>query len=243
MDNGMRCQRCGHVEGEINTEATINAKWLCKKCYALYREELVSMADRFVGEAHFEKACNEILDGLRAMGFEPDEENFRNTPKRMARAYSEIFEGVTNRDKKIADILSTSFPAEGHNDMVVASGIVAYSMCPHHLLPVEYRVAVGYIPSPDGRVIGISKIARIVEVLSKQPALQEAYTQQIRSAMETLNPMGVGVIVLGRHLCMRMRGVKAQHGAIRTSAVSGVFKDAAPRAEFMSLIGAKEMEF
>lgn len=245
MEEKIYCSRCGkELVGWPYSETAGSKKPLCEKCSKKYKAELDKFENGFVGVPEFEEAAKLILKGLQKMGMPYDEANFRDTPKRLARAYYEIFEGVENTDEKVEAILSTSFPSEGHNDMVIASNVVAFSMCPHHLLPVEYRVCVAYIPKKEGLVLGLSKLARLVKLLAKQPALQETYTQQIADKlMKGIDAEGVAVRVVGRHMCMRMRGVQSPESSVTTSAVRGVFfDDSSCREEFMSL-AEKEIQF
>jgi GTP cyclohydrolase I len=183
---------------------------------------------------YFKAAAESIIAGLNVLGFD-DPDNFEDTPARVARAYLEIFNGVIDTDNQVQQILSTAFPSEGHNDMIVASGITVFSMCPHHLLPVEYKIAVGYVPNKNGKVLGLSKLVRLVEALAKRPVLQETLAQDIIKALETIHPEGAGVSINGRHLCMRMRGVKSVDSSVKTSAVVGCFKEyPACRQEFIN---------
>lgn len=169
------------------------------------------------------------------MGFEPDYDNFHATPKRFARAYYEIFEGCVDTQRQIDEVLATKFPSNGNDSMVVAKDIVCFSMCPHHLLPVEYHVCVGYIPNKSGEVLGISKLGRLVNILAKRPALQEAFTKDIVDNLHKIGISGAIALVEGQHMCMRMRGAKAVNSTITTTAVSGTFADdASAKAEFMS---------
>lgn len=194
--------------------------------------------EKLDGFNEIKAGVEQIFIGLnRGLGLNLKDENFTDTPKRVAKAYFEIFGGVKDTDKQIEEILSSSFPSDGYDQMIVCSGIRAYSMCPHHLLPVEYDVNVGYIPAEDGSVLGVSKLARIVEVLAKQPILQETLTKQIGESLERVRPGGVMVTVSGTHYCMRMRGVKMQAGGITTSYNSGAFRDdAKTREEFLQII-------
>lgn len=249
--HGMKCQRCGkeltpkeaavhHINGEhyvddITDNSPNNLMVLCNHCHLKIHNKMNTLAKNFTGLKQFEQAANLILKGLNNMGMKLDIENFGGTPKRFARAYFEIFEGIYKQEEQIAEVLSTAFPSEGHNDMVIAKNIICYSMCPHHLLPVEYTVNIGYIPSPDGKVLGISKLARLATILAKKPALQESYTEQICNALQTIKPKGVVVSVQGRHMCMRMRGIQARESSIITSAVRGAFEDFNTRQEFLSM--------
>lgn len=253
--HGTCCQRCGkdlsddlsklqvhHIDGdhyidEITDNSSSNLMVLCGRCHQKLHWEMRRQLDRFKGQYHFEQAANEILLGLKQMGFEPDYENFHNTPKRFARAYQEIFEGVVDTQEQIDEILATTFPANGDDTMVIAKDITCFSMCPHHLLPVEYHVCVGYIPNKTGQVLGISKLSRLVTVLSKRPDLQEAFTQSIVNCLDDIGVYGSMALVEGQHMCMRMRGAKALNSTITTTAVSGIFADdRSTKSEFMSLI-------
>lgn len=241
-DNGVCCSRCNNaIKGDnvhrhdlYSADQTI---FLCDKCEEKYQNELVEHVSTFVGNRSFETACKYILKGLQEMGMDIDEANFKDTPKRFARAYYEIFEGCHNREQKITSILSTSFPSNGCSDMVVARDIVCFSMCPHHILPVEYHVCVGYIPSEDGSVLGISKLARLVTTLAKRPLLQETFTHEIVDALQKIGVKGAIAFVEGQHMCMRMRGAKSRETSITTSAISGIFEnDSSAKAEFMESI-------
>jgi GTP cyclohydrolase I len=178
-----------------------------------------------------------ILKGLADyIGIDPEDQNFKETPDRVMRAYEEIFEGGKDTDKQIDEILKTGFPGEGYNEMIICKGIKTFSMCPHHLLPVECIIDIGYIPGEHGKVLGLSKIPRIAQILSKRPVLQEALTKDIGEAIEKTGPDGVAVRIRGIHYCMKMRGVKVE-GETVTSYVSGAFMDKeATRNEFMNLV-------
>lgn len=236
---GNRCARCGKELKEdycVNVIDSNNPFILCPSCDEKYEREYKEFQSNFLGIPEFEIAAQYILAGLKKMGIPDDEANFKDTPKRLARAYYEIFEGVVDTDNKVKSILETAFPSDGHNDMVVDSNIIAFSMCPHHLLPVEYRVCVAYVPKKDGKVLGLSKLSRLVKLLAKQPMLQETYTQKIADYLfEGINAEGVGVRVVGRHMCMRMRGVKGSESSVTTSAVRGCFGEPECRQEFMQL--------
>lgn len=232
------CARCGALTDECApiTQSGGETMYLCPKCYEKYKKEHDSFVNKFVGLSKFEQAGELILEGLYEMGMPKDDANFKDTPKRVARAYYEIFEGVKDTEEKAQAILATSFPSNGRDDMIIAKNVVAFSMCPHHLLPVEYRVAIAYIPSKEGRVLGLSKLARLVQLLAKRPALQEDYTQLIVSYMEKINPSGVAVMVEGRHMCMRMRGVRSVESVVSTEALSGAFRNSQTREEFLLLV-------
>ncbi len=168
---------------------------------------------------------------LKAIGEDPTREGLRDTPRRIAEMYRELFAGLA-RDP--ADVLRVGFD-EGHSEMVIVKDIPFYTVCEHHFLPFHGVAHVGYIPR--GRVVGISKLARAVEILARRPQLQERLTSQIADTiMTTLEPNGVGVVLEGEHLCMTSRGVKKPGSKVVTSAMRGVFKNVATRAEFMALI-------
>jgi GTP cyclohydrolase I len=178
------------------------------------------------------KAVREIL---YAIGENPDRDGLIKTPERVARAYVEMFAGLRQDPAKI---LSTTFDL-GHEEMVLVKDIEVYSSCEHHLVPFHGVAHVGYIPSPDGRITGLSKLARLVEVYARRPQVQERLTTQVADAlMEHLEPRGVIVVIECEHLCMSMRGVRKPGARTMTSAVRGQLRDPATRAEAMSLIMA-----
>ncbi|MGI2335652.1 MAG: GTP cyclohydrolase I FolE [Dehalogenimonas sp.] len=171
---------------------------------------------------------------LQAIGDNPEREGLKETPERVARMYTEIFAGI---DKNPADDLKVGYEL-GHREMVILKDIPFHSMCEHHLLPFSGVVHIGYVPGKDGRVVGISKLARVVETVARRPQIQERMATQIADAIvEGLNPDGVGVVITAEHMCMTMRGIKKPGSKVITSALRGGFaKRAATRAEFMSLI-------
>lgn len=175
-------------------------------------------------------AVREILIGI---GEDPDREGLQQTPDRVARAYAEMFSGM----RQTADeILSTTFDI-AHDEMVLVKDIEVWSCCEHHLVPFSGVAHVGYIPSPEGKITGLSKLARLVDVFAKRPQVQERLTTQVADAlMEHLNPRGVIVVIECEHLCMTMRGVKKPGAKTVTSAVRGQLLDPASRMEAMSLI-------
>lgn len=175
-----------------------------------------------------------IISLLEAIGEDPHREGLCGTPRRIAEMYEEIFSGM-GIDAK--DELAVHFD-EGHNEMVILRDIPFYSMCEHHLLPFYGVAHVGYIPHTGGHVVGISKLARVVEIFARRPQIQERMTKQIADAIfDAINPEGVGVVVQAEHLCMTMRGVKKPGTSVVTSAVRGTFRSkVVTRSEFMSLI-------
>ena len=171
---------------------------------------------------------------IEAIGQNLSNESIKDTPQRVAEMYAELFSGL-DADPKTE--LSVGFE-EGHQEMVILRDIPFYSMCEHHLLPFYGVAHVGYIPSAGGRVVGISKLARVVEIFARRPQLQERLTRQIADCIfEALQPDGVGVIVRAEHMCMTMRGIKKPGANVITSAVRGTFRSKTiTRSEFLSLI-------
>ena len=182
-----------------------------------------------------EKAVREIL---LAVGEDPEREGLQETPARVARMYEEVFAGLTEDP---AVHFEKTFD-EHCNEMVLVRDISFYSMCEHHLVPFFGKAHIAYIPAPDGRVCGLSKLARLVEVYAKRPQVQERLTGQIADTLvEQLHPQGVAVVLEAEHMCMSMRGVKKPGSRTVTSAVRGVFAGStdaarASRSEVMSLI-------
>ncbi|MGE2690205.1 GTP cyclohydrolase I FolE [Mycolicibacterium pulveris] len=175
-----------------------------------------------------------VRELLIAVGENPDRNGLEDTPARVARAYRELFAGLyTDPDT----VLDTTFD-EQHDELVLVKQIPMYSTCEHHLVSFHGTAHVGYIPGGDGRVTGLSKIARLVDLYAKRPQVQERLTAQIADAlMRKLNPRGVIVVIEAEHLCMAMRGVRKPGAITTTSAVRGQFKcDAASRAEALDLI-------
>jgi GTP cyclohydrolase I len=183
--------------------------------------------------ARIEAAVREIL---AAIGEDPDRDGLRDTPARVARSYVEFFAGLSQDP---ADVLSAVFEL-GHEEMILVKDIELYSMCEHHLVPFHGVAHVAYIPGTDGRITGLSKIARLVDVFAKRPQVQERLTTQVADALvEHLGARGVIVVVEAEHLCMSMRGVRKPGSRTVTSAVRGIMRDGATRAEAMSLIVGK----
>ncbi len=188
-----------------------------------------------VDEAMVERA---VLSIIRAIGEDPQREGLVDTPHRIAEMYSELFSG-TDADPKVE--LTVSYE-EGHREMVILRDIPFYSLCEHHFLPFYGVAHVGYIP--NGKVVGISKLARVVEIYARRPQLQERLTSQIADCIvEVLQPDGVAVVIQAEHLCMTMRGIKKPGSNVVTSATRGLFRNkAATRAEFLSLLQSERHE-
>ncbi|MCM3701244.1 GTP cyclohydrolase I FolE [Paenibacillus macerans] len=192
---------------------------------------LKDYVNKQVGENH-EKIEHHVREILKLIGEDVEREGLLDTPARVARMYEEIFAGYEVDPR---DVLGVTFE-ENHEELVIVKDIVYYSQCEHHMAPFFGKVHIGYIPS--GRIAGLSKLARLVEAVTRRLQVQERITSQIADIMEeVLNPQGVMVVVEGEHLCMCARGVKKPGSKTVTSAVRGSFrKDAASRAEFLSLI-------
>lgn len=180
-----------------------------------------------------ERAERAVRELLFAVGEDPDREGLRDTPARVARAYAETFAGLYADPR---DVLATSFDL-GHDEMILVKDIEVYSTCEHHLVPFHGVAHVAYIPGPDGRITGLSKIARLVDLYARRPQVQERLTSQIADTLcEVLQPAGVLVVVDCEHLCMSMRGVRKPGSHTVTSAVRGQLRSPATRAEAISLI-------
>jgi len=174
---------------------------------------------------------------IKAIGEDPEREGLLGTPERVAEMYAELFMGI---DKDPREELTVGFEV-GHREMVILKDIPFYSMCEHHLLPFYGVVHIGYVPNADGRVVGVSKLARVVEIVARRPQLQERMTTEIADAIvDGLKPEGVAVVIQAEHMCMIMRGIEKPGSNVITSAIRGLFRRrAASRAEFFSLIQGK----
>lgn len=191
---------------------------------------LVPTSSRPFDAARVEAAVRELLIGV---GEDPERDGLRDTPARVARAYAEIFAGLRQEPE---DVMTTTFDV-GHDEMVIVKDMEVYSTCEHHLVPFHGRAHVGYIPGGDGRITGLSKIARLLEVFAKRPQVQERLTTQVADAMmRILEPKGVIVVIECEHLCMSMRGIRKPGATTVTSAVRGSLRNPATRAEAVSLL-------
>ncbi len=183
-----------------------------------------------VDRPRIEAAVREIL---AAIGEDPDRDGLRDTPARVARSYDELFAGLSQDP---AETVSAVFDL-GHHEMILVKDIEVYSVCEHHLLPFHGVAHVAYIPGEHGRITGLSKVARLVDVYARRPQVQERLATQIADALvEHLGARGVIVVLECEHLCMSMRGVRKPGARTVTSAVRGVMRDGTTRAEAMSLI-------
>lgn len=196
------------------------------------RSLLLPMSKQFDQE-RAEKAVRELLI---AIGEDPNRDGLKETPQRVARAMKENYQGLFQNPK---DLFATSFDL-GHEELVIVRDIEVFSHCEHHLTPFHGVAHVGYIPGPSGKVTGLSKLARLVDLFARRPQVQERLTTQIADALvQYLEPGGVIVIIDCEHLCMSMRGVRKSEARTVTSAVRGMLRDPATRAEAMALITKK----
>ncbi|MCX4747378.1 GTP cyclohydrolase I FolE [Kitasatospora sp. NBC_01287] len=186
-----------------------------------------------IGTFDQKRAENAVRELLIAVGEDPDREGLLETPARVARAYKEIFAGLWQTPE---DVLTTTFDL-GHDEMVLVKDIEVFSTCEHHLVPFQGVAHVGYIPSTSGKITGLSKLARLVDVFARRPQVQERLTSQVAdSLMRILEPRGAIVVIECEHMCMSMRGIRKPGAKTITSAVRGQLRDPATRNEAMSLI-------
>jgi GTP cyclohydrolase I len=187
-----------------------------------------------IDEAVISRALTEII---KAIGEDPEREGIQDTPQRVAEMYSELFWGIHKDPKKDLEV---GFEL-GHREMVILKDIPFYSMCEHHLLPFYGVAHIGYIPNEEGRIVGLSKLARVVETIARRPQVQERMTTEIADAIvEGIRAVGVAVVIQAEHMCMVMRGIKKPGSNVITSAIRGSFhSNPASRAEFFSLIQGK----
>ncbi len=193
--------------------------------------------EKKVAEFDHARAEAAIRELLYAIGEDPEREGLRDTPARVARAYAEVTSGLRQTPE---DVLTTTFDI-GHNEMVLVRDIELWSMCEHHLVPFTGVAHVGYIPAESGKITGLSKLARLVDVFAKRPQVQERLTTQVADAMvDLLDARGVIVVIEAEHLCMTMRGVKKAGARTITSAVRGVMlRNSSTRSEAMALINSR----
>ena len=190
------------------------------------------MSETVIDIPRIEAAVHEIL---LAIGEDPSRDGLLKTPNRVAKMFAEVCGGLHEQPE---EHLNVTFEA-GHDEMVMVRDIPIFSLCEHHLVPFHGRAHIAYIPGHDGRITGLSKLARLADGFAKRPQVQERMTAQIADAIvEVLNPRGAMVVIEAEHLCMSMRGVRKPGSVTLTSAVRGIFKaNAATRAEAMSMIG------
>ncbi len=195
----------------------------------------IANPDTAIGEFDHDRAAAAVRELLIAIGENPDRPGLRETPARVARAYAEMTLGLR---QTAGEVLTTTFDI-GHDEMVLVRDIELWSMCEHHLVPFTGVAHVGYIPAESGKITGLSKLARLVDVFARRPQVQERLTTQVAdSLMEILEARGVIVVIEAEHLCMTMRGVRKAGARTITSAVRGIMHSPATRSEAMALINA-----
>ena len=182
----------------------------------------------------FTQGFRSILDGLGELGYDIADENFRETAERAAKGFHELSHDHNQARAEVQALLDKTFPAK-YGEMVISRGNIAFGVCPHHLLPVIYRISVAYIPTR--KVLGLSKMSRLVRLLSRGPKLQEDLTHELAVTLhDQLDSQGAAVYIEGMHMCMAARGVGAHEARLVTSAVRGVFLEQATREEFLKLV-------
>jgi GTP cyclohydrolase I len=193
------------------------------------------MADTERALQLFEEGYGKILAGLHSLGYDTKDDNFKDTAGRAARALGEMALCSDSVNHEIDQMLSRTFPAK-YDEMVISKHNVSFGVCPHHLLPVIYRISMAYIPRD--KVLGISKLSRLANLVARRPILQEEMTHQLAALLhERLESTGAAAYVEGLHLCMAARGIQAHEARVVTSAVVGVFRDQpATREEFLKLV-------
>ena len=224
-----------HLDHDFLNNDIENLRILCSKCHRKQHGNNALLRQNKFKEGNILAGLRMILDGLRV---DLRSEQFEGTPERVLRSYYEMFEGI-GAEEEIKELFSAVFPSD-YSGIIINEPVKCFSMCPHHLLPIEYDITIGYISEPKQQrmMLGISKLARVVQLLSRRLVLQETVTEDIASVfMKHLNANGVMVVVRGKHMCMRMRGINKPGTVTITSSVKGVFeKDSTARMEFLELI-------
>lgn len=221
----MKCQRTGKL-GKKRPGTNLV---LSDESYAKYQRELAGLESSFVGSKSIEEGVKLILKGLSEdCGVNTQTEDFKETPQRVSRLYMELFGANKYVNEKVEEILSTSFPAD-YSEMILVQDIKTFGLCPHHLSPVEYTTAVAYLPSSKGkggRVLGLSKLPRLVQLLTSRPVLQETACYDVAYLLHTkLKAKGSICFMEGRHFCMCMRGAKQTEALTTTNSVFGIYRD------------------
>lgn len=233
-EGGLVCVHCGkteeeeveevgrklhihHKNGNPNDNRFENLAPLCSSCHITLHNKLRANTEEFTGNRRIIRAVSSILDEL---GVDQEDPDFRETPERVARMFVETCQRCFEDDEaRIEDLVSTTFPEE-HDEFIVIDNINAYSMCPHHLRVIEYKVDFGYIPGDE--IIGLSKIPRLIKYLAKKPEVQEAYTEEIVDVFhDAVEPRACIAYVKGKHHCMTSRGVEAHNSQTTTTALRG----------------------
>jgi GTP cyclohydrolase I len=220
-----------YLDDIIDSGAT-KAKWSDKPFYALYERGDSWLV--FPWEQDMQTDAEDVVRRqIELIGEDPKREGLLDTPRRVVRSWTELFAGYAQDP---AAILSRDFDRDGYDEMIVCRDIQFFSTCEHHMQPFFGRVHIGYVPKE--KVVGLSKLARLVEVFARRLQIQERLTEQIAAAIqEHVRPVGVGVVIEAQHFCMICRGVQKQESALITSSLKGCFRDVAPaRAEFLALV-------
>ena len=182
----------------------------------------------------FEEGYRKILEGLGALGYDVNDDNFRETARRAAKGFHELVHDHNQVQAEIDQLVAKTFPAK-YGEMVISKGNTAFGVCPHHLLPVVFRISLAYIPTR--KVLGLSKLSRLARLMARGPRLQEDLTHDLAAILhDNLDSQGSAVYVEGLHMCMAARGVGAHEARLVTSAVRGVFLELATRDEFIKLV-------
>lgn len=172
------------------------------------------------------------------LGLDITDENFNDTPARMSRMYREILAGVHNTEGQVEALLASAFPCD-NDQLILVKDIEVFSLCPHHFLPVRYNIHIAYLPSPEGKVIGLSKMPRLANILAKRPVLQEQLVNDIVEALMCIKGVrGAGCIASGEHFCMIMRGARQTHAKTIASSLRGAFLEESVKQEFLQLVQA-----
>jgi len=188
--------------------------------------------------ALFTQGYDKILEGIRLLGFDVSDENFADTAKRAAKGLHELIHDQTQVKAEVAALLAKTFPAK-YTEMVISKHNTCFGVCPHHLLPVIYRISMAYIPTE--KVLGLSKLSRLARLIARAPRLQEDLTHELADILhEDLASQGSAVYIEGLHMCMAARGVGAHEARLVTSGVRGVFLELATREEFINLVLAPQ---
>ena len=188
--------------------------------------------------ALFTQGYDKILEGIRLLGFDVSDENFADTAKRAAKGLHELIHDQKQVKAEVAELLAKTFPAK-YTEMVISKHNTCFGVCPHHLLPVIYRISMAYIPTE--KVLGLSKLSRLARMVARAPRLQEDLTHELADILhEDLASQGSAVYIEGLHMCMAARGVSAHEARLVTSGVRGVFLELATREEFINLVLAPQ---
>lgn len=224
------CQFCGkflpkrkiiihHIDNDRTNNDLENLAVTCIKCHSKFHKKQAEEGRKYYGNIRIQRGIKEVLLGMK---LDVNDPNFKATPQRVSRMYYEMFEGLYKKDE-LEELLTTSIFPSTYSGIIIHENITAFSMCPHHLLPVEYNVTIGYISK---HTIGLSKLPRFVELIAKRPVLQETLTNDIADTlMKHLEAEGAMVVVKGKHSCMRVRGVRTVNNTVTTSSVRGSFAD------------------